>query len=122
MVQFGRYHQHEKDEKKRKNEERVKSMTERLGQMKDGGKALRKFLRTEETRQKLKGNKERGVQFVVRRVVTPFGVGLEERGRVAEVETDQATQPLSRIGGQDGLAKGLSGSPSRQSGSAAVAG
>jgi len=69
----------------------------------------------------MRGKKVRGVQFVVRRVVTPFGVGLDERMERLAVQ-DGDVQERASEGGQDSLLRGLGGNLSRNSGRASVAG
>lgn len=61
------------------------------------------------------------MQVVVRRVVTPFGVGLDERmERLSGGE--EGRQEPSRQGGQDSLLAGKGGNLGRASGRASVAG
>lgn len=121
IVEYGAYTQAEKDTKLAKDRERVERETERLSAQDSSGKAVRKFQRTESTRAKMKGKKVRGVQFVVRRVVTPFGMGLDERMERLAVQ-DGNVQERASEGGQDSLLRGAGGNLSRQSGRASVAG
>ena len=83
---------------------------------------VRKFDRDLAKKKSMQGNKARGVQYVVRRVVTPFGVGLEERTEQLGIISDDLKQPRSSEGGQDSLLRGLGGNMSRQTRSSAVAG
>ncbi|KAK5942371.1 hypothetical protein PMZ80_004934 [Knufia obscura] len=123
IVEYGSYTQAEKDTKLAKDRERVERETERLSAQDSSGKAVRRFKRTEETRRKMRGAKVRGVQFVVRRVVTPFGVGLDERMERLSVGSEFGLrQEASSEGGQDSLVRGLGGNLSRKSGRASVAG
>lgn len=121
-MEYGTYTQAEKDTKQAKDLERIRREEERLTKIDKSGKAVRKFMRDETTKKYLKGKKSRGVQFVVRRVVTPFGVGLDERmERLGEGPAGIAQEEASK-GGQDSLLRSLGGNLSRSSGRAAVAG
>lgn len=121
MVEYGVWTQQEKDNKQSQEVARTARKEEKLKKSDKTGRLLGKFRRDEATRVLLKGRKMRGVQFVVRRVVTPFGVGLDERmGRLAKGKG--SGQEKSARGGQDSLLVGLGGSLSRGSGRASVAG
>lgn len=122
MVEYGTYTQAEKDTKLAKDLERIRREEERLTKIDKSGKAVRKFMRDEATKKYLKGKKSRGVQFVVRRVVTPFGVGLDERMERLGEGPEGIAQEGAAKGGQDSLLRSLGGNLSRQSGRAAVAG
>ncbi|KAK5072836.1 hypothetical protein LTR64_000754 [Lithohypha guttulata] len=63
-----------------------------------------------------------GVQFVVRRVVTPFGEGLEQRVENLGLagETDGLMQPRSEEGGQNTLVRGMGGNLSRNKSQASL--
>lgn len=69
-------------------------------------------------------SKIKGVQFVVRRIVTPFGEDIETRLANLPAQPEQSTrvQPGSRRGGQDTLLKGRGGNTSRHTARASVAG
>lgn len=121
MVEYGVYTQSEKDTKIVKDQERIAREEERLRKTDKTGKLVRKFQRDEAMKKMLKGKKTRGVQFVVRRVVTPFGVGLDERMERLGEQTGTG-QEKSAKGGQDSLLRSLGGNLSRSSGRAAVAG
>ena len=97
-------------------------MKQKLAEQDKSGKMVRKFQRDLAKKKEMQGNKARGVQYVVRRVVTPFGVGLDERMEQLGVGVDDLKQPRSSEGGQDSLLRGLGGNMSRQTRSAAVAG
>lgn len=116
------YTQAEKDTKLAKDQERIAREEERLTRTDKSGKMVRKFQRNEAMKKTLKGKKTRGVQFVVRRVVTPFGVGLDERMERLAEQPDGEAQEGSTKGGQDSLLRSLGGNLSRASGRAAVAG
>lgn len=122
VVEYGTYTQAEKDTKLAKDLERIRREEERLTKIDKSGKAVRKFMRDEATKKYLKGKKSRGVQFVVRRVVTPFGVGLDERMERLGEGPEGIAQEGAAKGGQDSLLRSLGGNLSRQSGRAAVAG
>lgn len=120
IVECGAYTQSEKDTKLAKDAERVTREEQRLAEQDKSGKAVRRFRRNEAKKKELKGKKVRGVQFVVRRVVTPFGTGLEER--IEKLSVQPPGQEAAKEGGQNSLFKGMGGNESRQSRSAAVAG
>lgn len=122
VVEFGPYTQIEKDTKQARDLQRSEAMQAKLAEQDKSGKMVRKFQRDAAKKKSMQGNKARGVQYVVRRVVTPFGVGLAERMEKLGMSADELKQPSSSEGGQDSLLKGLGGTMSRQSGSATVAG
>jgi len=120
IVEYGAYTQPEKDTKLAKDIDRVEREEQRLEEQDKSGKAVRRFRRNEAKKKEMMGKKVRGVQFVVRRVVTPFGTGLDER--VEKLATQPSGQEAAKDGGQDSLLKGMGGNESRRSGRAAVAG
>lgn len=122
VVEYGPYTQVEKDTKQAKDLARNEAMQKKLAEQDKSGKMVRKFQRDLAKKKEMQGNKARGVQFVVRRVVTPFGVGLDDRMEQLSLSPDDLKQPRSSEGGQDSLLKGVGGNMSRQSRSAAVAG
>ena len=78
----------EKEEKRERNRVRVRETEARLREGDASGKMVRAFLRVEAKREEMRGRRERGVRFVVRRVVTPFGVPLGEREEVVREEKE----------------------------------
>ena len=72
--------------------------------------------------------KKRGKVWAVRRVVTPFGVGMQKRWREVKEAADthgsdsSAMQASSSEGGQDSILRGMGGNTSRASARASVAG
>lgn len=127
VVEYSPYTQLEKDTKQAKDLARNEAMELKLTEQDKSGKMVRKFKRDLAKKKEMQGNKARGVQFVVRRVVTPFGIGIDERIEQlglnnTEENSDDLEQPSSSEGGQDSLLRGLGGNMSRQTRSAAVAG
>jgi len=120
VVEYGAYTQAEKDARRAKDQERYNRELERITAQHGVGKETRRFVRTEETRRRMKGAKKRGVQFVVRRVVTPFAVGLDER--MERLSVAGVGQEASAAGGQNSLSRGVGGNLSRRSARASVAG
>lgn len=117
IVEYGAYTQLERETKQARDLERAERHAKRLEEIDASGKAVRKLRRDEAFKKAKYGNKVRGIQFVVRRVVTPFGVGLEER-----MQQLGLAPPESSEGGQDSLLKGTGGNTSSKVARATVAG
>lgn len=108
------YSEHKARQKKIEDEKEVRSrLKKKRGLKSKGVKPIR-----------LGVGKVKGVQFVVRRVVTPFGDDVETRLANLAVQIKEAAraQPSSARGGQNTLARGAGGNLSRNSAKASVAG
>lgn len=117
IVEYGAYTQLERETKQARDLERAERHAKRLEEIDASGKAVRKLRRDEAFKKAKYGNKVRGIQFVVRRVVTPFGVGLEERMQQLGLAPPEASE-----GGQDSLLRGTGGNKSSKVARATVAG
>lgn len=123
VVEYGYYTHEEKEARRQKDQERIAREEARLQESDKSGKQLAKFRRTEALRRKLKGEKLRGVQFVVRRVVTPFGMGLEQRmERLGMTGPATRRQESGASCAQDRVLTEIGENLSQQSGRAAIAG
>lgn len=109
------YREHKAKELRIKKEEEIRAVKKkkRKGLGKKGIKPVR-----------LGVSKIKGVQFVARRVVTPFGEDIETRLANLAIQSEQAkrVQPQSARGGQNTLLRGRGGNMSRNTGRASVAG
>lgn len=121
VVEYGTYTPAERQARAARDADRVAREEQRLAAADASGKLLRRFQRNEATKKLLRGEKMRGVQFVVRRVVTPFGVGLDERMEMLNGEA-QGGREDGADGGHDSLLRSLGASTSRSSTKPAVAG
>lgn len=117
IVEYGAYTLVERETKQARDVERAERHAKRLEEKDASGKAVRKLRRDEAFKKAKYGSKVRGIQFVVRRVVTPFGTGLEER-----MMQLGSAPPDASEGGQDSLLRGRGGNVSSKVARASVAG
>ena len=122
IVEYSPYTQLEKDTKQAKDLARKGFQIKKLAEQDKSGKAVRKFQRNDAKKKELQGTKARGVQWVVRRVITPFGVPLDERMEQMAIDGNEMQQPSSSQGGQDSILKSMGGNTSRNSAKASMAG